>query len=604
LALVGYTVWSFLGTRTPKPPSISYSELYGFVEQGKVATVSLSGQEVTGKLKQEETSGGKKVVEFRTVLPQQDDRDLLPLLRAQHVNVEVNSEHTSLLEQAAISFLPWVLILGGWFWISRRMQRVGGAGLPFGGIGARTRRVERQDGARVRFDDVAGLNSAKGDLREVVDFLREPGRFRRLGGKLPRGVLLVGPPGTGKTLLARAVAGEADVPFFYVNGSEFIQLFVGMGAQRVRELFDEAKKAAPSIVFIDEIDAVGRSRGAGLGGGNDEREQTLNQLLSELDGFTRNDLTVVIAATNRPDVLDAALLRPGRFDRRVVVDRPENKAREAILRLYTKDKPLAPDVALDDLAASTPGFSGADLANLCNEAALTATRRGADAIGAKDFASAMDKIVLGDPRETLLDPEERRRVAVHESGHAIVARFTLDAEPLRRVSILPRGFALGATQQTEAPDRHIVTQPQLEAKLGILMGGYAAETLLMGSVSSGSENDLRVATDLAFKMVAHYGMSPRVGPVFHEQRLEHPFLGQRLATETPVSDSTSSAIEDEARRVLVEGLERAKKTIERHKVALDRLVTALLEHETMEKAALDEVLREGASGEQTNSLVH
>jgi cell division protease FtsH len=602
--LVGYTAWSFLGMRTPKAPSISYSELYGLVEQGKVATITLSGQELTGKLKQEETVGAKKVKDFQAVLPQQDDHDLLPLLREQHVDVEVKSEHTSLLEQVALSFLPWVLILGGWFWMSRRMQRMGGAGMPFGGMGARTRRVERQEGARVRFDDVAGLSSAKRDLREVVDFLREPERFRRLGGKLPRGVLLVGPPGTGKTLLARAVAGEADVPFFYVNGSEFIQLFVGMGAQRVRELFDEAKKAAPSIVFIDEIDAVGRSRGAGMGGGNDEREQTLNQLLSELDGFTRNDLTVVLAATNRPDVLDAALLRPGRFDRRVVIDRPEYKAREAILQLYTKDKPLAPDVVLADLAASTPGFSGADLANLCNEAALTATRKGADALDAKDFASAMDKIVLGDPRETLLDPEERRRVAIHESGHAIVARFTPDAEPLRRVSILPRGFALGATQQTEAPDRHIATQPQLEAKLGVLMGGYAAESLLAGSVSSGSENDLRVATDLAFKMVAHYGMSARVGPVFHEQRLEHPFLGQRLATETPVSDSTSSTIEDEARRVLVEALDFAKKAIDQHRDALDRLVAALLQHETMEKAALDEVLREEPRAERSRSVVH
>jgi cell division protease FtsH len=604
LAILGYTIWSFLGTRAPKAASISYSELYGFVEQGKVATVTLSGQDVTGKLKQEETVGAKKVKDFQAVLPQQDDHDLLPLLRTQHVDVEVKSGQTSLLAQVAASFLPWVLILGGWFWLSRRMQRMGGAGMPFGGMGARTRRVERQEGARVRFDDVAGLSGAKRDLREVVDFLREPERFRRLGGKLPRGVLLVGPPGTGKTLLARAVAGEADVPFFYVNGSEFIQLFVGMGAQRVRELFDEAKKVAPSIVFIDEIDAVGRSRGAGLGGGNDEREQTLNQLLSELDGFTRNDLTVVLAATNRPDVLDAALLRPGRFDRRVVIDRPENKAREAILGLYTKDKPLAPDVGLADLAASTPGFSGADLANLCNEAALIATRRGADALDAKDFASAMDKIVLGDPRETLLDPEERRRVAIHESGHAIVARFTPEAEPLRRVSILPRGFALGATQQTEAPDRHIATQPQLEAKLGVLMGGYASESLLAGSVSSGAENDLRVATDLAFKMVAHYGMSARVGPVFHEQRIEHPFLGQRLATETPVSDSTSSVIEDEARRVLVEALDFAKRTLESHRDALDRLVAALLKHETMEKAALDEVLREDRSAERPKSLVH
>jgi cell division protease FtsH len=591
LAGAAFMAWSLVRMRSPPLRAVSYTELYAFVEQGKVASVALSGLQVSGKFKQDETVGGKNGRDFETALPQQDDHDLLPLLRAQHVDVEVRNEHTSLFEQVALSFLPWVLIFGGWLWLSRRMQK-SGSGLPFGGMAARPRRVEQHDGPRVCFDDVAGLSGAKGDLREVVDFLREPGRFRRLGGKLPRGVLLVGPPGTGKTLLARAVAGEADVPFFYVNGSEFIQLFVGVGAQRVRELFDEAKKAGPSIVFIDEIDAVGRSRGTGLGGGNDEREQTLNQLLSELDGFTRNDLTVVLAATNRPDVLDPALLRPGRFDRRVVIDRPENKAREAILHLYTKDKPLAPDVAIDELATSTPGFSGADLANLCNEAALTATRRDAEAIHATDFAAAMDKIVLGDPRETLLDPEERRRVAVHESGHAIVARFTADAEPLRRVSILPRGFALGATQQTAAPDRHIVTQPQLEAKLGVLMGGYAAESLLLGNVSSGSESDLRSATDLAFTMVAHYGMSKRVGPVFHEQRLEHPFLGERLATETGVSEATSSIIEDEVRRALAEALDSATRSIEHHREALTRLIAALLEHETMEKSALDAVLGE------------
>jgi len=594
LALATLTVWWVLGTHAPQAPGVSYTELYSLIEQGKVQSLVLSGQQVSGKLKQEELPGGKKGRDFQSVLPQQDDRDLLPLLRQQHVEVTISTEHTSLIEQIALSLLPWVVILGGWIWLSRRMQRAGGAGLPFGGMAARPHRVERQDGTRVRFDDVAGLASAKQDLREVVDFLREPGRFRRLGGKLPRGVLLVGPPGTGKTLLARAVAGEADVPFFYVNGSEFIQLFVGVGAQRVRELFDEAKKAAPSIVFIDEIDAVGRSRGAGLGGGNDEREQTLNQLLSELDGFTRNDLTVVLAATNRPDVLDAALLRPGRFDRRVVIDRPENKARAAILRLYTKDKPLGPDVDLDLLAASTPGFSGADLANLCNEAALTATRRGADAIVGEDFAAAMDKIVLGDPRETLLEPDEKRRVAIHESGHAVVAHFTPGAEPVRRVSILPRGFALGATQQIEAPDRHLVTQPEIEARLGVLMGGYAAESLLLGNVSSGSESDLRVATDLAFKMVAHYGMSARVGPVFHEQRLEHPFLGQRLATDGGVSDATTHAIEDEARVVLVRALEVAKRTIDAHRGSLDRVVAALLEHETMEKGALDPLLADAA----------
>jgi cell division protease FtsH len=603
---VAFTVWSLFGKRSAPLPTVTYSELYGWVEQGKLASITITDQQVVGRLKQAETSGGRQINDFQSTLPAQEDRDFLPLLRAQKVDVDVKGEHTSVLAQVIISFLPWLLVLGAWFWISGRMRRVmTGGGFPLGGaLAARPRRVERQESTRVRFEDVAGLKNAKRDLCEVVDFLREPGRFRRLGGKLPRGVLLVGPPGTGKTLLARAVAGEADVPFFYVNGSEFIQLFVGMGAQRVRELFDEAKKAAPAIVFIDEIDAVGRSRGAGLGGGNDEREQTLNQLLSELDGFTRNDLIVVLAATNRPDVLDAALLRPGRFDRRVVVDRPENKAREAILRLYTKDKPLAGDVSIDELAASTPGFSGADLANLCNEAALSATRRGAQSIQGEDFAVAMDKIVLGDPRETLLDADERRRVAVHESGHAIVAHFTEGAEPVRRVSILPRGFALGATQQEEVPDRHVVTQPQLEAKLAVLLGGYAAETKLLGCVSSGSENDLRTATDVAFKMVAHYGMSPSVGPIFHEQRVEHPFLGQRLATEVAVSDSTSHAIEDEARRVLVDAVERARQTIAQHEATLHRLVAALLEHETMEKSALEETLREDARERTPSPMVH
>jgi cell division protease FtsH len=584
-----WLVWSFIGTKT-EAPRVAYSDFYALAEQGKVARVSLSGQNLSGQLKQDERVGSQTIRAFRTTLPQQEDRELLPLLRQQKVDLDVDSSQPSLLSQIAISVLPWLLILGGWVWLSRRVQRAGGAsGLPFG-MSSRPHRIERQDAPRVNFDDVAGLASAKRDLREVVDFLREPARFRRLGGKLPRGVLLVGPPGTGKTLLARAVAGEAATPFFYVNGSEFIQLFVGVGAQRVRELFDEAKKVAPSIIFIDEVDAVGRARGTGLGGGNDEREQTLNQLLSELDGFTRNDLTVVIAATNRPDVLDAALLRPGRFDRRVLVDRPESAAREAILRVHTKDSPLAPDVSLTDLAANTPGFSGADLANLCNEAALVATRRGAEALHAVDFAVAMDRIALGDPRETLLDADERRRVATHEAGHAIVAHFTKDAEPLQRVSILPRGFALGATQQTEAKDRHLLTQPHLEAKLQVLMGGYAAESLRTGSVSSGSENDLRVATDLAFKMVAHYGMSAAIGPVFHEQRVEHPFLGQRLATETGASDATTHAIEGEVRRVLGTALDAARRVLRENASAHDRLVAALLQNETLEKGQLEEVL--------------
>jgi cell division protease FtsH len=581
-----------LGERKPAAPAIDYSDFYALAEEGKVARVTIASQTVSGMLKGPETVGSRSVTEFQTTMPAQQDRDLLPLLRREHVDIKVQPEQPSYWGPLLVTVLPWALVIGAWVWFARRARgAIGTMGGPLQNIlKGRPHRFERQDHVRIRFDDVAGLTNAKRDLGEVVEFLRTPERFQRLGGKLPRGVLLVGPPGTGKTLLARAVAGEAEVPFFYVNGSEFIQLFVGVGAARVRELFDEAKAAAPAIVFIDEIDAVGRSRGAGLGGGNDEREQTLNQLLSELDGFTPNDHTVVVAATNRPDVLDPALLRPGRFDRRIVIDRPESEARLAILRVHTRHKPLAPDVPLEDLARATPGFSGADLANLCNEAALIAVRRGADAIAQRDFSSAMDKILLGDPREALLDPDERKRVATHEAGHAIVAHFTPNTEPLRRVSILPRGMSLGATQQWATQDRHIVTEPELAAKLRVLMGGYAAEVVLYGNVSSGSEQDLRQATDFAFRMVAHYGMSERVGPMFHEQRVEHPFLGQRLATETGLSDETAHLIEQEARRILSEAVEAAKRLVDEKKAVVDRLVAALLEHETLERPDLERVL--------------
>jgi len=580
-----------LAGRKTAPPSIDYSSFYALVATGKVQRITMAGQAVQGTLKGPEQVDGRSVKDFSTTLPSQPDTSLMPLLHQQDVDVRAEPEQTSFWAPLLVTFLPWVLIIGLWIWMARRARTAIGVGGPLQTIlKGRNHRFERHDHVRIRFDDVAGLTTAKRDLQEVVEFLRTPERFQRLGGKLPRGVLLVGPPGTGKTLLARAVAGEAEVPFFYVNGSEFIQLFVGVGAARVRELFDEAKAAAPAIIFIDEIDAVGRSRGAGLGGGNDEREQTLNQLLSEMDGFTPNDHTVVIAATNRPDVLDPALLRPGRFDRRVIIDRPEWEARLAILRVHTRQKPLAPDVSLPDIARSAPGFSGADLANLCNEAALFAVRRGADSVAQRDFSAAMDKIQLGDPREALLDPAERRRVATHESGHAVVAHFTKDAELLRRVSILPRGMSLGATQQWAANDRHIITEPELAAKLRVLMGGYAAETLVYGNVSSGSEQDLKQATDFAYRMVAHYGMSERVGPVFHEQRLEHPFLGQRLATDVGLSDKTSHEIEQEARRILSEALDAARRMLDEQRATLERLVAELLEHETLEEAELQRVL--------------
>ncbi len=533
------------------------------------------------------------------MVPTAPEPELFPTLRAQGVKVLVQSEEQPPLVQLLLSVLPWVLIIGAWFWLSRSAQRMMSSGGPFSGVlRPRSHRFEQESSVKVKFDDVAGLKAAKQDLREVVDFLREPAHFQRLGGKVPHGILLVGPPGTGKTLLARAVAGESGVPFFSISGSEFIELFVGVGASRVRELFAEAKKVAPAIIFIDEIDAVGRSRGTGLGGGHDEREQTLNQLLSEMDGFSRNDLTVVVAATNRPDVLDAALLRPGRFDRRVVVDRPESAARLSILEVHTKDKPLGLDVQLKDVAESTPGFSGADLANLVNEAALNATRRGADLIEATDFAAAQDKIVLGDPRETRLDRTEKRRVAIHEAGHATVAHFTPESEPVRRVTIIPRGMALGATQQTPGEDRHLASQGELEARLRVLMGGYAAEILLFGQPSSGAENDLRQATEIAFRMVAQFGMSEKIGPVFYEHRAEHPFLGQRLATDTGVSDLTVHAIEQETRVLLSAAFDNAKKTITQHRGEFDRLVVHLIESETVERPELEAILGAGRPPKQ------
>lgn len=602
--LAGFAIFRNMTFQEDEFPEVSYSHFYGLLENRKVQSVTLKGHKLIGRLSSEQNVGGKPIRRFRTMMPEQGDEALLPLMRKQGVDLAVSSEEQPLLVQLLMAVLPWALIIGLWVWISRRAQRMMGPGGPLGGmLKGRTRRFEKESEVPVRFEDVAGLVSAKKDLAEIVEFLREPARFRRLGGKVPRGVLLVGPPGTGKTLLARAVAGESGVPFFSINGSEFIELFVGVGASRVRELFEEAKKVAPAIVFIDEIDAVGRSRGAGLGGGHDEREQTLNQLLSEMDGFSRNDLTIVLAATNRPDVLDAALLRPGRFDRRVVIDRPELGARQAILEVHTKETPLSGDVDLQRIAANTPGFSGADLANLVNEAALNATRRGADAVQSQDFTAAYDKIVLGDPRETKLDPVEKERVAVHEAGHAVVSHFTPDAEPLQRVTIIPRGMSLGVTQFTPTGDRHIMTKAELKARLQVAMGGYAAERLVLGDTSSGAENDLQRATEIAFKMVAHFGMSERVGPVFHEHKTEHPFLGQRLAVEGATSDATVHVIEQETRVMLSDAVEIAAQTLERHRDALVRLVETLLTEETIEQEGLEELLgARPAAGHRTAPL--
>ncbi len=565
---------------------VDYSTVERWVSEGQVRTATFEGDVMTGELVAADPATG--LTKFHARLPP-EDKDVLGELRDHNAKITFANPEPAPLVRILLGLLPWVVIIGVWVWLSRRARSMMVAGGPLGGFLKRGRRFEKSK-TSVTFADVAGLASAKRDLAEVVQFLKEPERFAKLGASVPRGVLLVGPPGTGKTLLARAVAGEADVPFYSISAAEFVEMFVGVGAARVRELFVEAKRDSPSIVFIDEIDAVGRARGAGIGGGHDEREQTLNQLLSEMDGFERSDLTVVIAATNRPDVLDAALLRPGRFDRRVVVDLPEAGARRAILALHTQHKPLADDVDLTALAAGTAGFSGADLANLANEAALHATRRRAEKITAQDFSAAFDKIVLGDPREAKLGETEKQRVAVHESGHALLAWASPEAEPLKRVSILPRGMALGATQQVPPEDRHLHTRKELDARLLVLLGGFAAERLVLGDVSTGAEHDLREATRLASKMVAHYGMSDAMGPVHYDVHEEHPFLGQRIATDGGTSDATVHAIEDEARKLLATALAAASSTIVANRDRLDRLVESLLDHETLEQAQLAALL--------------
>jgi cell division protease FtsH len=589
VAVLSLFWWWQSSARDTGRPDVDYSRAHEWITEGKVTSVEMRGDVLEGTLVQPEPIDGiARITEFRTTAP--DDKSLVPMLLDKKVTMHVASPESPALLRILFGLLPWIVIVGAWLWLSRRAQQmmVAGGG-PLGAFTKRGKKFEKSSETKT-FGDVAGLAAAKRDLEEIVSFLKEPLRFEKLGATIPRGVLLVGPPGTGKTLLARAVAGEADVPFYSITASEFVEMFVGVGAARVRELFQEAKKNAPSIVFIDEIDAVGRARGTGFGGGHDEREQTLNQLLSELDGFDRSDLVVVMAATNRPDVLDAALLRPGRFDRRVVVDLPEMAARRAILALHTKHKPLATDVDLDSVATATAGFAGADLANLANEAALAASRRRADSISRDDFSTAYDKIVLGDPREAKLRDAEKQRVAVHESGHALLAWATPEAEALRRVSILPRGMALGATQQVPPEDRHLHTRAELDARLFVLLGGYAAEQQALGDVSTGAENDLKEATRLASKMVAHYGMSEALGPVHYDVHEEHPFLGQRIATDSGTSDATVHAIEDEARKLLARALAAATSAIIAHRDKLDALVSALLEHETLEQDELAGVL--------------
>ncbi len=624
LVILLWNVYTFLVPKPSGAATLSYSAFLDQVRAGSVASVTMNGQNIDGTFKKAETLPAEAVASgasgsgaapaattaaqpvsytrFTTVIPLQGDNSLLPLLEQQGVVISAkDSSGGSWLADLAVNLLPMVLLFGMLYMMGRQSQR--GAQSIFGFAGSRAR-LYNQERPGVTFADVAGEEEAKKELQEVVDFLKHPERYRALGARLPRGVLLIGPPGTGKTLLARAVAGEAGAPFFSISASEFVEMFVGVGASRVRDLFDKAKKAAPSIVFVDEIDAVGRQRGAGLGGGNDEREQTLNQLLVEMDGFDDQTNVIIIAATNRPDVLDPALLRPGRFDRQVTVGLPDRAGREAILKIHTRPLRLGSGVKLDLLSRRTPGFSGADLANLANEAALTAARRGGLEVTMEDFEEAMDKIVLGTRQAGLQSEEERRLVAYHESGHALVARLTPGTDPVNKITIIPHGRALGVTEQFSEEDRHNYPRDYLLGRLAVLMGGRTAEELVFAQPTTGAESDLKQATDLARRMVGLWGMSEELGPIWYGAGERHPFLGRELAEPREYAEATAAQLDGAVRSLIDKAHLQAQGILKRHRSLLDALAGELLVHETLDAEQLEALLqRFGATGGATEEWV-
>lgn len=565
----------------PVQTTLPYSEIKAMIRDGQVTTAVLENTAIVVE------TGSDAPMLYRAVTPPQGDPDLLPLL--EQSGVEIRAEEPSGV--SILSYiLPWVLILGVYLWLQRRMMGniVGGPGGISGGLmgGRFSRPAETRE--KITFADVAGQDQAKREVAELVDFLREPERFEKVGAHVPHGVLLVGPPGTGKTLLAKALAGEAGVPFFSTSGSEFIEVFVGVGAGRVRKMFEAARKAAPSIIFIDELDSIGRTRGTGLGGGHDEREQTLNQILAELDGFAAREAVVVLAATNRPDVLDPALLRPGRFDRHVTLNLPDKTARRAILDIHARDLPLEDTGDLDILAAGTPGFSGADLKNLLNEAAITAARRGGSLITRDDLGEARDKVMMGTVRSLAVRPEEKHRLAVHESGHTAAAYYTPGADPLYKVTIIPRGHALGGTHLLPDAERHTLDEDYLRGQLVTLLAGRAAEKQLIGTVSSGADDDIRRATDLARSMVARWGMTEDLGPVDLRQSEDHPFLGQSIAQPRDYADATAAQVDRAVIDLLKEAEAKAIGILTEHRPRVEQLVSSLEAKETLE---FDEIQR-------------
>jgi cell division protease FtsH len=558
---------------------VIFSDFLAALERGEVKEVTIQGQNISGRYINRK--------EFRTFAPSYPD--LIKALREKDVKISAKPEEESPWYMTMlISWFPMILLIGFWIFFMRQMQAGGTKAMSFGKARAKLLTEKQQ---KVTFIDVAGIDESKEELQEIIEFLRDPKKFTKLGGRIPKGVLLVGAPGTGKTLLARAIAGEANVPFFSMSGSDFVEMFVGVGASRVRDLFIQGKKHAPCIIFIDEIDAVGRHRGAGLGGGHDEREQTLNQLLVEMDGFESNEGVIIVAATNRPDVLDPALIRPGRFDRQVVVPRPDVKGREEILKVHTRKTPLADNVNLSVLSRGTPGFTGADLENLVNEAALLAARREKNKVEMADFEASKDKVLMGVERRTMIISEEEKRLtAYHEAGHTLVAKFLPGADPIHKVTIIPRGRALGITQQLPAEDKHTLSKEYILNKIAIFLGGRAAEELVLLTQTTGAGNDLEMATEWARKMVCDYGMSDKIGPLTFGKREEHIFLGREIAQHKDFSEQTAVDIDTEIKRIVLENYDRAKDIIRQQMERLHRLASALLEKEVLAGEEIDEVL--------------
>ncbi len=593
--LLSWLLPSLMGGGSQSAEAISYSTFLAQVKANNVKSVTITDYSVTGVFKSAIPSqdGSTKSTQFSTTVPSFGNGNLIALLQEHQVSINVQSSSTASFWLNVLLFVgPLVLILLFMWWMSRRVTSTQNGLFSF----ARSRaRLYMGDGkTQTTFADVAGVDEAKAELVEVVDFLRAPERYQRLGGKIPRGILLVGPPGTGKTLLAKAVAGEADVPFFSMSGSEFVEMLVGVGASRVRDLFEKASKSAPCIVFIDELDAVGRQRGAGLGGGNDEREQTLNQILVEMDGFDPHQAMIVLAATNRPDVLDPALLRPGRFDRQITVDRPDRPGREAILRVHVRHVPLAADVKLDVIAASTVGMVGADLANLVNEAALTAARRNLDQVTQACFEQAMDRILMGAERPLVLSRQERQVTAYHEGGHALVALLTPEADPVQKVTIVPRGQSLGATKMVPLDDKHNYSRSYLLARMAVGLGGRVAEELAIGEITTGAENDLQEVSRLAREMVTRWGMSQRLGAVFlgGEQEV---FLGREvgLRERQSYSEQTAALIDEEVQQLISERYSCVQQLLAAHREELERIAHALLEQESLDGPQLHRLLTDG-----------